>query len=702
MSSTRLAGLNFLLRNRLPLAGGWLRRWAIQRLDRERSPEAAGLLGAFVASTYDRRAQELALTALNGLSQPASIDRVCQIWAATRHSKLAELLTKRGWVATKSATLMALTALHVGQTDRLASGRAEVVEPLVQAAEDTDPRLAGRAKQILQQLRHASAQEALCRLVLEQERPVALEAALAAGYVPREQTQRALFFFLTEQWARYDNLDFDRRLLRVVYQSAAPTLRQRLLERVRRAGRTEFLPIITGGDYRARLAEMQAGELDLLAQTLATNREWPELWSLVFEVPFRWSQRLVKTLAEQQWQPPTGEEQALFERLTALTGPELLSDGAELRRLLPPALHQAEARVPGRINDLAFASGRPVIAIGTGQRKVALWNFQRAEREHLLNQFDHSIASVAFNPKDVLFCAERTTGGGTCAIYRWDERGLARLGQHADSVTALGVVDETHLLSAGRDHQVVLWDVAAGREIRRQQFAFWARALRVAPAGQEAVLLHEGLDLLKLPDLRLIERGPGGASVARCTAFSPDGQTLWVGQFNGEIVVLKRNNSGPFKRRRDSVLRGPGRVVGLEVLARHGVVVGARSEGQIEFRGLNDHALLGQVQTASDGVTSLHISADEAFMAVGSTQAALSLWDLRVLELAGLLARPFGQATPTQLATLNALSHHPELTPPAQQALEFAACVLQHRLRYAIELDETPRIKVGEFDIELE
>ncbi|MCL4297033.1 MAG: hypothetical protein KJ077_14945 [Anaerolineae bacterium] len=702
MSSTRLAGLNLLLRNRLPLAGGWLRRWAVQRLAREGSAEASGLLGTFVTQSSDRRAQDMALTVLNGLSQPASIDRVCQIWAATRHLKLAELLVKQGWVATKPATLMVLTALHSGQTDRLASGRAEVVEPLVQAAEDADPKLAGRARQILQQLRHEAAQEALCRLVLEQERPAALEAALAAGYVPREQSQRALFFFLTEQWARYDSLDFDRRLLRVVYQSAAPALRQRLLERMRRAGRIEFLPIITGSNYRDRLAEMQAGELDLLAQTLAANREWPELWSLVFEVPFRWSQRLVKTLAEQQWQPPTGEEQALFERLAALTGLELPADGAELGRLLPPALHQAEARAPGRINDLAFAPGHPVIAIGTGQRKVVLWNFQRAEREHLLNGFDHSIASVAFNLKDVLFCAERTTGGGTCAIYRWDERGLARLGQHTDSVTALSVVDETHLLSAGRDHQVILWDVAAGREVRRQQFAFWARALRVAPGGQEAILLHEGLDLLKLPDLRLMERGPGGASVARCTAFSPDGQTLWVGQFNGEIVVLKRHNSGPFKRRRDSLLRGPGRVVGLEVLGKQGVVVAARSEGNIEFRGLNDQTLLGQLQAASDGVTSLHISADEAFMAVGNAQAGLSLWDLRVLELAGLLARRFGQATPAQLATLNALSCHPELAPPAQRALQFAACVLQHRLRHAIELGETPQIKAGEFDIELE
>lgn len=702
MSSTRLAGLKFLLHNRLPLVGGWLRRSAIQELARESSPEAAVLLAEFVSHNLDQQAQNAALTALRRLSHPPSVDAVCQIWAASRHPRLGNLLAGQGWIATKPLAVTVLTALHAGQTGILDLGRAGVVEPLVQAAEDRDAELAGRAKQMLPQLCEPAAQEALCRLVIERERPVAAEAAAAVGFAPHDPGQRALFFFLTEQWERYDNLDFDRRLLRVVYQGAAPALRQRLLERVRRAGRTEFLPIITGSDYRDRLGEMQAGELDLLAQTLAANREWSELWALVFEAPFQWSRRMVRTLSEQQWQVPTVEEQVLFDHLAVLAGPDLPSKGADLAQLFPPALCQAQARVPGRINDIAFAFSRPVIAIGTGQGKVVLWNFQRAEREHLLNQFEHSIAHVAFNPRDVLFCAERTNGGGRCAVYRCDEqRGLDCLGQHNDSVTALGIVDETHLLSAGRDQQVILWDAVAQREIRRNSFAFWARALRIAPGGQEAVLLHEGLDLVKLPELRVTERGPGGAGVARCTAFSPDGQTLLVGQFNGEIVILKRDSAGPFKRRRDSILHGSGRVVGLEVLGQQGVIVCARSGGQLEFRGLNDYHLLGQVQMAGSQLTSLHISADESFMAVGDAQASLSLWDLRVLQLFGLLARPFGQATPAQLATLNALSRHPELTTPAQQVLQFAACVLQHRLRYAIELDEAPQIKRGEFDIEL-
>lgn len=702
MNSIKLVSLKLLLHNQLPLVGGWLCRQAIEMLAEDGSPPAIRLLAETVADSDNNQRQNWILAVLRQLTIQASVNAVCQVWAMTRHPLLANLLAERGWTATAPVVLKVLTALHAGQLDKIVGGGAEIVEPLVLAAGDAAPAIAGKAGQALRQLQRKAAQEALCRLVIEQDQPAAREAALAAGYAPQDQTQRALFFFLTGQWARYDNLDFDRRLLRVVYQSASPALRQRLLEQMRRAGRTEFLPIITGGDYRARLAEMGAGEFDLLVQTLAANQEWAELWGLAFDAPFRWSVQIIKTLAGQTWRPPLAEEQPIFDRLATLAGPELPSDEAGLKYLFPPALCQAEARVPGRINDITFAPGRPVIALGTGQRKVVLWNFQRAEREHLLNKFDHSIGQVVFSPHNLLLCAERTNSGGPCAIYSWDESNLRRLGEHRDAVTALAPVGETHLLSAGRDRQVILWDTATQRPVKQHRFGFWARMVRVSPGGREAVLLHQGFELVTLPDLRVTERGQGRASVARCAVYTPDEQTLLVGQFNGEVIIFKRSNSGPFKRQRDPLRRSQGRVVGLEVLPRQEVIISAASEGIIEFRQLGDMADLGRVRAPGGDITSLHVSADESFMAVGSAQAALSLWDLRALVIPGLLARPLAQATPTQLSTVTLFSQNPHLSPPARQVLEFTAAILQHRLRYAIELEETPEIKLGEFDIEIE
>src|SRR5262249_58941965 len=125
-------------------------------------------------------------------------------------------------------------------------------------------------------------QDAGCRLAPEANDARAGEIAKEANSLPRDESQRALFLFLTEQWDRYDTLDFDRRLLYAIHETATPPLRQRIAEKLRLAGRTDFLTILAGRDYRARAAAMSTGEVDFLVQMLARNREWERLWKLAF------------------------------------------------------------------------------------------------------------------------------------------------------------------------------------------------------------------------------------------------------------------------------------------------------------------------------------------------------------------------------------------------------------------------------------
>jgi hypothetical protein len=79
----------------------------------------------------------------------------------------------------------------------------------------------------------------------------------------------------------------------------------------------------------------------------------------------------------------------------------------------------------------------------------------------------------------------------------------------------------------------------------------------------------------------------------------------------------------------------------------------------------------------------------------------MSLWDLRVLEVPALLARPFAAALPTHLAAVRAVLDAGSLPAGVGQALQFVQCVLQYRFRYDIEVDDVPGIRAGEFDIEV-
>jgi WD40 repeat protein len=101
-------------------------------------------------------------------------------------------------------------------------------------------------------------------------------------------------------------------------------------------------------------------------------------------------------------------------------------------------------------------------------------------------------------------------------------------------------------------------------------------------------------------------------------------------------------------------------------------------------------------------LTSLHVSPGGDFLALGGSDASLSLWDLRVLDLPLLFSRPFARTMPRQLAAIGILVGDPAQSAPIHRSLEYLECALRHRFRYDVEIGEMLSIRTGEFDIEIE
>jgi WD40 repeat protein len=225
----------------------------------------------------------------------------------------------------------------------------------------------------------------------------------------------------------------------------------------------------------------------------------------------------------------------------------------------------------------------------------------------------------------------------------------------------------------------------------------------VSPDGQQVALLAQGVNLVKLPQLNRDVGVGSSRNMLRCAAFSSDGSTLIAGRFNGDVIVYgRRQHTNWLAREPGTLTHHEGRVEGVEVLRGRSIVVTAGSEGVIRFMSLKGREIIGEVQDPLGQVTSLHVSPDGSFMAVGNSKASLSLWDLRVLDAQALLEHPFARAQPALLATLNVLMDNENLDPRARLALKFTDCVLRHRFRFDIELGEAPTIMMGEFDIEIE
>jgi hypothetical protein len=93
-------------------------------------------------------------------------------------------------------------------------------------------------------------------------------------------------------------------------------------------------------------------------------------------------------------------------------------------------------------------------------------------------------------------------------------------------------------------------------------------------------------------------------------------------------------------------------------------------------------------------------------MAIGDSDASMSLWDLRPLDAYFLLTQPLARAVPAHLATLDNLrdlfASTPDLDPRAAHTLAYAERLLRHRFRADVEVETGFTIQAGEFDIEIE
>ena len=224
-------------------------------------------------------------------------------------------------------------------------------------------------------------------------------------------------------------------------------------------------------------------------------------------------------------------------------------------------------------------------------------------------------------------------------------------------MTALAPVGDTQVLIAERDHTISVWDVQAQRSERKERFDFWARAACVSVDGQHTALLHDGVSLVALPQLQVLARtGWPWHGVARCAAFAPQGETLLVGKFSGEVVVCQRSGQS-LHADKDLLMTHQGQVQAVAVLSSRAVVITAGSEGRVQFTAWADCSPIGYVEVPGQRLTSLHISPDGVFMALGDSDASMSLWDLRALDIPRLLDLPLAHMVPMHLAAISALAN---------------------------------------------
>lgn len=664
-----------------------------------------------ICNDRDPHIASRARTSLNRLTDSKAIDAVCSGWVQTRSDFLKEIILSHQWTASQPPPIRVMTLLIAGRASEIDENHPDEIIALVHSTSDSDPQIASAAVYQALHLISPIAQDVVCHLVIDQDDPKAHEIALQAGYFPQAVDQRALYFFLTENFTTYEQLDFDRSLLRGAYTVASPELRRRIARLLQTSGRAGDLTVIAGADFRSRAGQVTDEEARIMVNMLSSNQDYIRLWDLALELSLRWSIHILQILQAVAWQPSGEEERILFAALLN-TGAVTLSDQDwdPILNHLPLALQRASLKVSGRINALAFAPHTPLLAIASGNRKVAIWDYQKANLTHILNGFNHSVGQVAY-ANDLLLCGERTNDLGECGIYGWLKDTGFWLGNHQGSITSLIPLPSGRLVSTGRDQNIKLWDLPNRSLITERKFSFWARSAVLSPNHARIAVLHQGVSALELPSLELVHMRrrttfTDGAPVNRFGvitqgAFVDGDSRILIGRYNGKVTECpldspSMNHTPPW-----ASFSGP--VVGLEILPDQKMVISAGADGTVQFNSLATRSMLGKFQTNPSGnISSLQVSPDGAFMAIGTTATQMTLWDLRVMDIPSIIARPFANTIPGHLPAVDSLAVTMGLDSGIKNLLSYIQLVLRYRFRREIEISDSVNIKPGEFDILLD
>jgi hypothetical protein len=451
---------------------------------------------------------------------PALLERMARHWASSRDLRLAEVIERSGYVPPPGHPARLLVLLHVG---RLAPARrvsADEVPALLTAAADADPIIARRAREALAELERGEARLALCRLAVEGDER-AEQLAVAAGFCPLGPHERALFLFVTRQWAAYEVLDFDGSLLRVAYEASPESVRRHLARRAQQAGRREFVFLLAGERLRPS-RRLSAEEWQTLIDLLAQFREWPRLWGLVRTAPPARSADIVERLTHAGWVPASEADD--FARLAGLVcGQGMLWFGAD-------EYHRAcwDRVVPGPVGCLAWHPSEPWLAcVADAGSAVHVLRPITKERKRL------------DGPDDVLCLVVSADGrllaGGSQRghVYLWalpEAPAPRTLYGCAGAITQVALTPDGKTLVGLSDDFAQVWNLTEDDpECKPLEFAGRLSCLAISPDGEVlAVADEDGTVWMAwhLPHGELKDALRGHEAAVVELAFSRDGQAL--------------------------------------------------------------------------------------------------------------------------------------------------------------------------------
>ena len=657
----------------VPVIGRCLQKKAVAALAEDDSPDAVEVLAKAVISLKNEEIKGIVLDALCRLKNQQCIDTFCQVWADTRHQNLTNLLVKKDWVASVPMNIRVLSALKAKHLQVVTNGGREIVEPLLNAFQDRDSEIANRASECAISLTNPEAKESICCLIIEQDHQVARQVAFTARYVPKDPIQKALFYFMTEQWDKYESLDFDQTLLQKAHELANEQIRKRIAKNLRQAGRVEWLKVIAGGHQKKRLGAMTNAEWETTLAVLNSGKQWDEMWRLAQKAPAIWSKQLFKKMKQSAWLPKAEHEQVDFRKLKQLSD-KCLDE-------IPPmaGLTDCQATLTGHaddinINSVSFSLDGKILAskvfsLFSQTSVIRLWQMPNGKPLATLFDPTYSYRTIRFSPDGKILAS--CNGGSTVRLWQMPNgKPLATLSGHTNYAWKIKFSPDGQLLaSSSKDGTIRLWQMPNGKPLATLsghthhvlQIRFSPDGKILASTGGDSIVRlwqmpngnplatlsgHTGWDsqIRFSPDSKILA-STGGDSIVRLwqmpngkplatlsghthhvlqIRFSPDGKILASTGGDSIVRLWQMPNGDPLATLSDYIGWDAGKCFSPDSK----ILASGSKDGTIRLWQMPNGNPLATLSGHTDYIKSINFSPDGKILASGSKDGTIRLWQM--------------------------------------------------------------------------